>query len=227
MQNNIAKPQDDFRLLLSRFSHEIRNPISLINSELQMIEDSHPEVAAYSYWNDILDNLEYTKVLLDNLSDYNNADRLMPQKTDMYHYLSSVISSIRPTYEYLGITLDSQIPETLPAMYIDRVKLKQALLNLLRNASEAVEFPNGKAAFLVSSQNGSIHIAIKDNGCGIPADQLEQIFTPFVTFKKNGTGLGLAITRQIIQAHGGQIQAESTPGQNTVFHIFLPEVLPG
>lgn len=126
MQNNTLKEPDESRLLLSRFSHEIRNPISLINSELQMIEETHPEVASYRYWNDIMDNLEYTKILLNNLSEYNNADRLMPRKTDFHRYLSSLISSIRPTCEYLGIALDVQIPDTLPAIFIDQVKLKQA-----------------------------------------------------------------------------------------------------
>ncbi len=106
-----------------------------------MIEETHPEVASYRYWNDIMDNLEYTKILLNNLSEYNNADRLMPRKTDFHRYLSSLISSIRPTCEYLGIALDVQIPDTLPAIFIDQVKLKQALLNLLRNASEAVSLP--------------------------------------------------------------------------------------
>lgn len=227
MQNNTLKEPDESRLLLSRFSHEIRNPISLINSELQMIEETHPEVASYRYWNDIMDNLEYTKILLNNLSEYNNADRLMPRKTDFHRYLSSLISSIRPTCEYLGIALDIQIPDTLPAIFIDQVKLKQALLNLLRNASEAVSLPGGKISFHVVLQEGYIHISIKDNGCGIAGNQLDQIFQPFVTFKENGTGLGLAITRQIIQAHGGSIQVESTPGQGSEFHILLPETFPG
>ena len=63
MQNSniLNKKQDEFHLILSRFSHEIRNPIALIGSELQLIEDTHPEVSAYDYWNDITANLEYTK----------------------------------------------------------------------------------------------------------------------------------------------------------------------
>ena len=226
-QKLITALRDDYHMALSQISHEIRNPISLINSELQMIEETHPEVASYRYWNDIMDNLEYTKILLNNLSEYNNADRLMPRKTDFHRYLSSLISSIRPTCEYLGIALDVQIPDTLPAIFIDQVKLKQALLNLLRNASEAVSLPGGKISFHVVLQEGYIHISIKDNGCGIAGNQLDQIFQPFVTFKENGTGLGLAITRQIIQAHGGSIQVESTPGQGSEFHILLPETFPG
>ena len=112
-------------------------------------------------------------------------------------------------------------------MLIDKVKWKQALQYLLRNASQSVSHPGGKRSFHVVLQEGYIHISIKHNGCCIAVNQLDQIFQPFVTFKENGTGLGLAITRQIIQAHGGSIQVESTPGQGSEFHILLPETFPG
>lgn len=225
MQNSniLNKKQDEFHLILSRFSHEIRNPIALIGSELQLIEDTHPEVSAYDYWNDITANLEYTKELLNNLSDYNNAYKLSPKKTELFPYLQAIISSIHPTYEYLGISLAEQISPALPALYIDRIKLKQALLNLFRNAAEAVLASDGKVKFCAFSSEKAVHISITDNGCGIPEDQLEQIFTPFVTFKKNGTGLGLSITSQIIQAHGGKIYAENEPDSGASFHILLPE----
>ena len=225
MQNSniLNKKQDEFHLILSRFSHEIRNPIALIGSELQLIEDTHPEVSAYDYWNDITANLEYTKELLNNLSDYNNAYKLSPKKTELFPYLQAIISSIHPTYEYLGISLAEQISPALPALYIDRIKLKQALLNLFRNAAEAVPASDGKVKFCAFSSEKAVHISITDNGCGIPEDQLEQIFTPFVTFKKNGTGRGLSITSQIIQAHGGKIYAENEPDSGASFHILLPE----
>lgn len=225
MQNSniLNKKQDEFHLILSRFSHEIRNPIALIGSELQLIEDTHPEVSAYDYWNDITANLEYTKELLNNLSDYNNAYKLSPKKTELFPYLKAIISSIHPTYEYLGISLAEQISPALPALYIDRIKLKQALLNLFRNAAEAVPASDGKVKFCAFSSEKAVHISITDNGCGIPEDQLEQIFTPFVTFKKNGTGLGLSITSQIIQAHSGKIYAENEPDSGASFHMLLPE----
>ena len=72
-----------------------------------------------------------------------------------------------------------------------------------------------------------VHIVITDNGCGIPESQLNEIFTPFVTFKEGGTGLGLAITREIIQAHSGNIYAEIESDGETSFHIVLPEKFPG
>ena len=168
MKNNLIlnKKQDEFHLILSRFSHEIRNPIALINSEIQMIEDTHPEVVSFDYWNDITANLEYTKELLNNLSDYNNAHKLERKRTAFTAYLKDIISSIQPTYQYLGITLKTDISPSLPALFIDPVKLKQALLNLLRNAAEAISSADGKVKLCAFSSDQRVHIVITDNGCG-------------------------------------------------------------
>ena len=217
MKNNLIlnKKQDEFHLILSRFSHEIRNPIALINSEIQMIEDTHPEVVSFDYWNDITANLEYTKELL------NNAHKLERKRTAFTAYLKEIISSIQPTYQYLGITLKTDISPSLPALFIDPVKLKQALLNLLRNAAEAISCADGKVKLCAFSSDQRVHIVITDNGCGIPESQLNEIF------KEGGTGLGLAITREIIQAHSGNIYAEIESDGETSFHIVLPEKFPG
>ena len=102
-----------------------------------------------------------------------------------------------------------------------RDRLKQALLNLLRNAAEAISNADGKVKLCAFSSDQRVHIVITDNGCGIPESQLNEIFTPFVTFKEGGTGLGLAITREIIQAHSGNIYAEIESDGETSFHICL------
>ena len=223
MQNKkqLSKAENDFHFIMSRVSHEIRNPVALIGSELQMIEATHPEVTGYDYWNDILDNLDYIKQLLNDLSDYNNAGRLTLKKTSMTDYLNSVLSSTIPTFNYLGIALELNIAPNLPEIPVDQAKMKQALLNLLRNAAESITFPNGQVTFHASCSAGKLFISVEDNGCGISPEQLPEIFTPFKTFKPEGTGLGLAITRQIIEAHNGSIKVSSSTGQGTSFQITL------
>ena len=153
----LNKQQQEFQFILSRFSHEIRNPVSLLNSELQMIAASHPEVTAYTYWGDVLDNLEYMKELLNTLSDYSNAGTLSLQSTQMEEYLNKVLSGIQPVLEYLSISLETDISPELPFILVDTVKLRQSLLNLLRNAEEAISGPNGKIIALC-------HNKIKWNG---------------------------------------------------------------
>lgn len=223
MKTNTTAEQirEEFQFTLSKFSHEIRNPISLINSSLQMMASSHPDVTDYENWDDIMDNLDYVKELLNELSSYNNAGRISPKPTNIKLYLENILVSVRPTLDYLNIHLETEFSPFLPELSIDRIKLRQALLNLLRNAQEAISRPDGKILLRAEPWEKGICISVSDNGCGIPPSEKNNIFNPFVTFKKNGTGLGLAVTRQIIEAHNRHIETDSQPGHGSTFRIFL------
>ena len=219
--DTVNELKKDFHYTLSKFSHEIRNPLTLINSGLQMITSAHPEVEDYEHWDDVMDNLDYVKELLDELSAFNNAGRVKPEATDTGMYLKTVLSSVKPTLDYLEITLESDIPDSLPVMMLDQIKIRQMMINLLKNAWEAVPVPGGKITVSAYSKNHGIAIDIQDNGCGISPEDQATIFQPFFTTKESGTGLGLPVVKQIVEAHHGSISAESTPDQGTVFHIFL------
>lgn len=219
--------KNTFRLTLSKFSHEIRNPISLINSELLLMVSTHPELAGYKEWEEIMENMEYIRELLNDLSCYSNAGHLRLEPTDLNKYLSSIISSVKPTFEYLGITFVTDCPHTLPTLPVDRIKLRQAILNLLRNAQEAVPSPGGRITFRVYASAQAVYISIVDNGCGIPPEVQKDIFSPFITFKSTGSGLGLTVTKEIVEAHGGRIEFESTPDQGSLFRIILASPFPG
>lgn len=223
MQVNTTAEQlkNEFQLTLSKFAHEIRNPIALINSELQLMLSSHPELADYPQWSDLMDNLEYIKALLNEFSDYNNAGKITLLPTDSGEFLRSVLSSEKTTLDYLGITLCTEIEDHPPVIPIDRIKMRQAFINLLRNARESIAHPNGQITVSLRSVDRGICISVEDNGCGMTARQQESIFSPFVTSKSEGTGLGLAIAEQIIRAHGGRIEVFSRPGQGSVFKVFL------
>ena len=219
--DTVNELKKDFHYTLSKFSHEIRNPLTLINSGLQMIASAHPEVEDYEHWDDVMDNLSYVRELLDELSAFNNAGRVKPEATDTGMYLKTVLSSVKPTLDYLDIRLVTDIPNDLPTLMLDRIQIRQMLLNLLKNAWEAVPVPGGQISVTAFTEKSGICINIQDNGCGISKEQLASIFQPVFTTKENGTGLGLAISRQVAEAHHGSISIESTPGQGTVFHIFL------
>lgn len=144
----VSKLKNDFHYTLSKFSHELRNPLTLINSGLQMIASAHPEVKEYEHWDDVMDNLDYVKELLDELSAFNNAGHIKRENIDTCSYLRTILSSIKPTLDYLEITLETDIPDSLPSMALDRIRVRQMLLNLLKNAWEAVPIPGGKISFL-------------------------------------------------------------------------------
>lgn len=222
--NKYKQQKQEFHFTLSKFSHEIRNPLALISSELQMMAGSHPEVRDFSEWNDILDNIDHIRCLLDELSGYQNAEQLYPTETDFILCLDSILNSFRPALDYLGITLKTCIPCSHPPLNLDQTKIRQAFLNLLRNAQESIQNPHtGVIQVTASAVPGGFSVSVRDNGCGMTASQMEKIFCPFVTYKPGGTGLGLAVTRQIIEAHHGTLTVTSTPGKGSCFTVFLPE----
>lgn len=220
-KSTLEQQKKDLQMTLSKLTHEIRNPIALIQSELQMMETAHPEIIDFDGWYQVMENLEYIRTLLNELSQYNNANHLTLIQTDMTVFLNNITSSFKPALDYLGITLITDIPEKLPLLFLDQVKMRQAFLNLLRNAQESIHHSHGSitvSAFLI---DGNVSVQISDNGCGMTECQMENIFTPFVTYKPEGTGLGLSVTRQIIQAHQGSLQVHSVPEEGSTFQVLL------
>lgn len=151
--DTVSKLKNDFHYTLSKFSHEIRNPLTLISSELQMIASAHPEVEDYDHWNDVMDNLAYVTDLLDDLSVFNNAGRIRLEATDTCDYLKTVISSIKPTLDYLDITFESHIPESLPVLMLDKIRIREMLLNLLKMHGKPFLFPAEKFPYLLFPKN--------------------------------------------------------------------------
>lgn len=208
---------------LSTLSHEIRNPLTLVYSTLQLIESQHPEVLSFSHWSELHQDIEYMKLLLEDLSSYNNGERLEYSATDASSLFRRIALSFASSIIDTDIEFISSIPEDLPVISADPIKLRQALLNLLRNACDAVATSPQKTIRLsVSLQGNSLCIKIEDSGCGIALQDQDDIFEPFITHKQDGTGLGLAITRRIIHAHHGTITLKSSPDSGTVFILTLP-----
>ena len=123
-----------------------------------------------------------------------------------------------------NISIQNRLQPDLPVVYTDPPLVRQVLLNLLVNAVQAIE-RNGIITVTTSAApDGFAEVAVEDNGCGIPQQNLEKIFTPFFTTKPEGkgTGLGLVICRQIIERLGGHISVQSEEGKCTMFTVRLP-----
>lgn len=211
---------------ISTISHEIRNPLTLVYSNLQLLESQHPEVLSFRHWNELHQDIEYMNQLLLDLSSYNNGGRLEIHPVDLNTYLKVLSLSFASSIVDTEIEFSSRIDPGLPTVSMDSVKIRQALLNLLKNARDAVltkdASPHPAIRMTAAAEGDRIKITISDTGCGIAPEDLSSIFEPFVTHKSDGTGLGLAITKRIITAHGGTIEVTSTPGYGTVFTLFLP-----
>lgn len=123
--------------------------------------------------------------------------------------------------ESQNITISLNVESDIPTLKADRIKLKQLILNLLRNAAEAIS-SQGTISCSLKCENNHILISIQDSGSGIPEEYKENLFVPFVTHKQEGTGLGLAICKRIAEAHHGSISYCSQPGKGTKFTVILP-----
>jgi two-component system NtrC family sensor kinase len=144
---------------------------------------------------------------------------------DLNILIGRALVLVRHQAELLGIDLRSHLAEDLPAVWCDSGQIQQVVLVLLVNATEAM--PHGgvlEVATEMDSAAGQARIRVRDTGSGIPPEVLSQIFDPFFTTKEDQqrTGLGLAVARSIVEQHGGEIAAESTPGKGTEFVVTLP-----
>lgn len=124
---------------ISTISHEIRNPLTLVYSTLQLIESQHPEVLTFSHWTELHQDIEYMKFLLEDLSSYNNGERLELTPVSASTYFRRIALSFAASIVDTDIEFVSRIPEDLPEISADPVKLRQAVLNLLRNACDALK----------------------------------------------------------------------------------------
>lgn len=213
---------ETYKFNICKFSHELRNPITLINSSLQLIESQHPEVKTFKFWNETMADIQYVRSLLDELSTYNQSETLHISAYNISELMDSVCSAIRnDTCDYC--TLTCTYDNSLPIMTGDAVKMRQVITNLLKNAKDAVNPENGSIQVRVQNLDEShIQIIISDNGCGIHPEYQDTVFEPFVTHKMNGSGLGLSICKNIIEAHGGSIRFESQINIGTSFYIIIP-----
>jgi two-component system, sporulation sensor kinase E len=135
--------------------------------------------------------------------------------------LRGTLELLRPELENRGLIVKEKLARRLPPSPLDDVQVKQALMNLIKNAMQAMT--KGGSLTLQTGQSAeAVWVTVADTGGGIPQDQIDHIFEPFFTTKKKGTGLGLMIVQRIVRQHGGRIELESHVGQGTMFRIWLP-----
>ena len=164
--------------------------------------------------------------LLSELTEYARPLRLRLQPTDIAGLVADVCKFYRLAYAQKLVTLTWTDPKTLlETLEIDADALRQALLNLLKNALEAS--PAGRTVSVDISRQRQhesyLTITVSDEGCGVPAGDLEKLFTPYFSTKAHGSGLGLSHSRNLLRAHGGDVALLSgASGKGAVFALILP-----
>jgi signal transduction histidine kinase len=150
-------------------------------------------------------------------------EELQLQPVKVASLINEVIALVEPDARRSGIVCRAEIPAGLPELRADAALLRQAVLNLALNASQAM--PNGGKLTISAGveKDRRISIRVEDTGIGIPSDKLDSIFDLYYTTKPEGSGIGLSIVYRIVQLHGGEIEVQSTEGRGTSFHILLPK----
>lgn len=207
--------------IIAKIVHEIKNPISLIRSTLQLIEVQTPQIKENSHWDSLYEELDYICLLLNDFNSLNCSYSIQKTCVDIPSILESTTKFFYSLAHKKNINIYINKSDNLPIITGDKTRLKEAFMNLIKNAIEATD-SNGVITIDIDYIDSYIMITISDTGSGIPKDRINSIFQPFVTYKENGTGLGLSIVKSIIEQHSGNIQVHTTEGEGTSFVISLP-----
>lgn len=212
--------------MAAHVTHEIRNPLSSIALNLELLEEQLPpgDPEAHGLLKAIGKEVERLSALS---RQYLSFARQMPSELapeDVGEVVREAAEFVRRDLERHDVTLDIEVEPGLPHLPADEGQLKQALMNLLRNAREAMPGGGRVRVSVERAREGGVDVCVEDEGSGIDPDLGDRLFEPFFSTKSHGTGLGLAITRQIAVSHGGDIEFEprrDRPG--TRFRLHLPE----
>src|SRR4051812_32815112 len=205
--------------IAAQITHEIRNPLSSISLNAEELGERAPQ--ARDLCDAIVREVDRLTGITEEYLRFARLPKPQLQRADVNETLRDLLDFVRPELEAGGVELTVSLASGLPRVLADVAQLRQLLLNLLRNAREAM--PAG-GELLVASRctDGAVEIQVKDGGPGIPPERMARIFDPFFTTKARGTGLGLAMAQEIAQEHGGQLLCESTVGKGTTFRLRLP-----
>ena len=224
----LDKLKTDF---LANMSHELRTPLTAVKGSINYLERTLTDPDHLEFIQIIEKNIARLTRLISNLFDFTKLEagtiEWEFERQDISQLVKEVIDIMSPITLQKKITILSDCPEHLYAV-IDLERMEQVLVNLLDNA---IKFSNLKAQITirVTPVNDHIQISIKDQGPGVPKENLETIFKKFYTattglnIKNQGAGMGLAISKAIVTAHNGSISVESKKGSSSTFFITLPK----
>jgi signal transduction histidine kinase len=208
--------------LVAGVAHEIRNPLGIMKATVQVMQD---EFAAQEQYNEYLavlkEQIDRQNKIIRELLDYAKPVPPIFQTVNVNDIVKSLFGFSKSYFQQQNVEADFVPADDVPPVRADVEKLKQAFLNLVFNAVEAMP-QGGQLTVRISHKEGYVVVEFVDNGRGIPEGDIPRLFDPFFTTKNTGTGLGLAMVHSIVELHRGKIEVQSKPGEGTNFRITLP-----
>ena len=216
-------------LLAAGVAHELGNPLNSLTIHLQLLERRIKKLEGKSTTklHELLAVAQGELKRMDGIiGQFLAAIRpTQPQlqRLQINELIQETVKFLSPEIKQSGVQVRLELRKDMPAMPLDGDQLKQAFYNLIRNACQAM--PNGGKLTITGTFNDyEVRLSFHDQGKGISAENLGNLFQPFFTTRSSGTGLGLLIVRRIIREHGGEIELESKEGEGTKVNIYLPLV---
>jgi len=231
--------------LSAGLAHEINNPLSYVLANLrflsreiidlkrQLDEGAKPLKNTESLLlecaqvlSESIEGVQQIGKLVKDMKRFARSDESQGEWFELQEILESSLRIIGHELKH-RVSIEKQFERVLPCLWGSPARIQQVFINLLMNAAQAIDLPPGELGRVeigLSRKAGGILAVVKDNGTGIPPEHMGKLFDPFFTTKafENGTGLGLFICKELIVQHGGYLHLESTPGEGTQAHVWLP-----
>lgn len=211
--------EKEIKVSLFKITHEIKNPIAVIKGYLDMF-DSKNEEKSERYVGIMKTEVERTLNLLTDFMEFTKI-KVEKKETNFNSLIDDIKEVLIPFFIAKNVNFYFEIEDNLN-INIDYLRIKQVILNVIKNAVEACPPNTGTVSTTVFKDTESLYIYVKDNGSGMSKEVLDNILVPFYTTKEKGTGLGVSLSKEIIEAHKGELSYSSSLGKGTICKISLP-----
>lgn len=209
--------------LTSGVAHEIRKPLQAMVMNVELLQtkvsNSHPDARRHL---DVLTReIRQLDRVIEGFLQFTRPEELRPEPVNLEQLLSRVTDTIASVAERNDVHVDSKSEPNLPRVHGSEDLLRQAFLNILTNACDAMP-SGGKLRLSASHSDGNLIVTVQDTGVGIPPEHLPKVFDLYHTTKEGGSGIGLSLVYRIVQLHGGEVRLESEVGIGTLVTVSLP-----
>jgi signal transduction histidine kinase len=208
-------------MLAARVAHDIRNPLASIKIQTQLLQARLSDADDLSTVQAVIHDIRQVESVISDLIELARPGDLNTRSASVNDVIQDALQQLLPQFSYRKIVVQTNLAGQLPDMPLDIARFRQALLNLLVNASEALP-RGGEISIETRHEPAGLVINICDDGIGVDPQMLDKVFDPFVSTKREGVGLGLVNAKAVVEAHGGQLRLTNRQPTGTCASITLP-----